>query len=123
MTWSLGRVRQCRKCPWKVTTDPHDIPNGYDIDKHKSLQSTIAAEEGDPSTLANPELRIMACHESGTAHCIGWLSNQIAENNLQLRLSLLNCDNVERIKLVGKQHRTFADTLPRKINNKKSDNK
>ena len=23
----LKRLKQCAKCPWKVSTDPHDIPN------------------------------------------------------------------------------------------------
>lgn len=38
--------RQCKKCPWKVSTDPYDIPNGYCPDKHAKLSSTVA-EPGD----------------------------------------------------------------------------
>ena len=32
---------QCAKCPWKVSTDPHDIPNGYDEGKHRDLESKL----------------------------------------------------------------------------------
>lgn len=28
---------QCAKCPWKVTTDPFDIPDGYCPTKHAAL--------------------------------------------------------------------------------------
>ena len=42
MGWKLKRVRQCEKCPWKVSTDPHDIPNGYSEALHRGLASTIA---------------------------------------------------------------------------------
>ena len=42
----LKRVKQCAKCPWKVDTNPNDIPNGYDTEKHKNLSTTIADPDG-----------------------------------------------------------------------------
>lgn len=34
--------RQCTKCPWKISTDPHDIPNEYSEEAHARLNRTIA---------------------------------------------------------------------------------
>lgn len=53
MSWKLKRVRQCKACPWKVSTDPHDIPNGYDVDLHKNLACTIA-EPGTSAARTSP---------------------------------------------------------------------
>jgi len=104
---------QCKKCPWRKGVDPHDIPDGYDVEKHKALRSTIA-EPGDLSTLLTP-LRVMACHDSPTGQekpCVGWLHNQLQGSNLGLR----NAVRVGRIsseyELRGEQHATFDDTLP-----------
>ncbi len=47
------------------------------------------------------------------AHCLGWLMNQLGPgNNIGLRLSLLDCENLDKVKLVGEQHECFEDTLP-----------
>ena len=42
-SWKLKQTAQCAKCPWRVDVDPHEIPNGYSVDKHAALASTIAA--------------------------------------------------------------------------------
>ena len=42
--FKLVRTKQCAKCPWKVSTDPHDIPGGYCEIKHANLSNTIANE-------------------------------------------------------------------------------
>jgi hypothetical protein len=42
--FKLKRTIQCAKCPWKVDTDPYEIPDGYCEIKHKNLQDTIANE-------------------------------------------------------------------------------
>lgn len=111
MTWRLQRTAQCRKCPWQVSVDPHTIPNGYDVAKHRALADTIA-KPGDISSLGQP-LRIMACHEEHEAHCIGWLMNQVGPgNNIALRLSMINCENASKLRLRGEQHETFEATLP-----------
>lgn len=111
--WKLKRVRQCDKCPWKKSTDPHDIPNGYSVELHKGLARTIA----DPGSLRDSGAA-MACHEHAPgeeAHCVGWLVNQLGPgNNIGLRLRMLNCENAKHIQLDGPQHMTFSDTLPRK---------
>lgn len=111
MTWKLKRVRQCDKCPWKVSTDPHDIPNGYDEDKHRNLACTIA-EPGQLRLSGNA----MACHEHAEgeeAHCIGWLVNQLGlGNNIGLRIRMMSCENRAAIQIDGPQHETFEDTLP-----------
>ncbi len=110
--WKLKRTVQCAKCPWKKSTNPHDIPNGYDVEKHRLLRNTIA-KQADLSALARPEMRIMACHEEHESHCIGWLMNQLGEgNNIALRLHCMNCENIGDVKLVGPQHERFEDTLP-----------
>jgi hypothetical protein len=112
-TWKLTRTTQCSKCPWKVDTDPFDIPDGYDVEKHKNLKSTIA-----DNTLFDPDkpLKIMACHHSkigNEQHCVGWLWNQIGTgNNIGLRISMMSCENAKDITIVGEQHELFEDTLP-----------
>jgi hypothetical protein len=110
--WALKRVKQCAKCPWRIDTDPRKIPNGYTHEKHKNLQKTISK---DPlRELASNELRAMACHEEHDAHCIGWLKHQIgAGNNIVLRIQMSACTNAGEIQLVGEQHKTFENTLPR----------
>jgi hypothetical protein len=110
MAWKLKRTRQCEKCPWRVAVDPHDIPNGYSEDRHRALESTIAA----PSDGLFGPGKAMACHENHQTHCIGWLVNQIGDgNNIGMRIRMISCENADRIRLRGEQHDTFADTLPR----------
>ncbi|HPA02579.1 MAG TPA: DUF6283 family protein [Chiayiivirga sp.] len=109
--WKLKRTVQCRKCPWRVDVDPHDIPNGYCEAKHAALASTIAT----PGALPEPgaPLRVMACHETEDAHCVGWLHHQLGRgNNLALRLRMRSCTNAGRLRLSGAQHQTFEDTPP-----------
>jgi len=96
--------------------DPHDIPNGYCEVKHANLKSTIA-EPGDISRLGK-SLHLMACHESNAPgqerECVGWVSNQLGPgNNIALRMAALD-GRYKKLKLVGEQHETFEDTLPRK---------
>lgn len=110
--WKLKRTAQCAKCPWRVDVDPHDIPGGYCETKHQGLASTIA-KPGDLSALAGGSLKVMACHETDDAHCVGWLANQLGPgNNIGLRMQMMSCENVSNIRLVGEQHETFEDTLP-----------
>lgn len=110
MTWKLKRTAQCAKCPWRVDVDPHDIPNGYCETKHEGLAKTIAAPGALPTGAA---LNVMACHETDDAHCVGWLAHQLGPgNNIGLRISMLGCENIGKLRLVGEQHATFEDTLP-----------
>lgn len=106
----LGRDKQCAKCPWKVTTDPYEIPNGYNEAAHRALSGTIATH-----LQIGGVIRVMACHESPVGkemECIGWLVNQMGPgNNIALRILMQNYD-LSRVELVGKQHHTFEDTLP-----------
>lgn len=111
----LPRTKQCDKCPWKVSTDPYDIPGGYSVRKHKALKDTIA----DPTMLQfGGGLRMMACHEHPPGKevpCVGWLVNQLGPgNNIALRLQMLNCENARNIELDGPQHQRFEDTLPKR---------
>lgn len=113
MTWKLKRTTQCAKCPWRKDVDPHDIPNGYSEEKHCALESTIA-RPGDLSSLFSGSQKVMACHESHDAHCIGWLVNQIGSgNNIGLRIKMMSCENGRNLRLIGEQHETFEETLPR----------
>ena len=108
----LKRTRQCKKCPWKVSTDPHEIPHGYSEDLHRDLRRTIA-ERGS----FRPTAAAMACHEHAPgdeAHCVGWLMHQLGPgNNIALRISMLRCENIGDVQLDGPQHESFEDTLPR----------
>jgi hypothetical protein len=108
----LKRTKQCLKCPWRVDVDPTEIPNGYSEEQHAALSNTIA-RPGCASGLFSGEMNVMACHETHDAHCIGWLMNQLGPgNNIGLRLSMRNCENIRDVKLVGDQHECFEDTLP-----------
>lgn len=111
MTWNLKRTKQCAKCPWKVSTDPYEIPNGYSMEQHQALESTIA----EPGALTNltGKLPVMACHETEDAHCVGWLENQLGPgNNIGLRMYVLGCENIGEMETFGEQHEHFQDTLP-----------
>lgn len=111
MSWKLKRLRQCEKCPWKVSTNPHEIPDGYTRELHEGLASTIA----EPGSLEGTG-RAFACHESAPGeevHCVGWLMNQIGPgNNIPLRLRVMDCENIGSVVLDGPQHECFEDTLP-----------
>lgn len=116
MSWKLKKTKQCEKCPWRADVDPHDIPNGYCETKHANLKDTIA----EPGSLATNG-KAMACHETHAAHCIGWLVNQMGPgNNIPLRIQMSSCDNAQDIKLRGKQHATFEETLPKLETSKES---
>lgn len=109
----LVRTKQCSKCPWKVSTNPHDIPDGYCETKHKQLKSTIA----EPETINLGTMNVMACHHStgdDEMYCIGWLNHQLGiGNNIGLRIKMLSCENRSEIKVYCKQHQTFEATLPK----------
>lgn len=76
------------------------------------LRGTIADPENPLASIAG-ELRVMACHETDKAHCVGWLHNQLgAGNNLGLRLSMRNCENLNKLEVIGEQHEYFDQTLP-----------
>lgn len=112
----LKRTKQCAKCPWRKDVNPHDIPNGYCPTKHAALASTIAKQDtlNLIAALTGGELHIMACHETHDAHCVGWLVNQLGPgNNIGLRISMRDCENLDRVKTVGEQHETFKETLPK----------
>jgi len=106
------RTVQCAKCPWKVDTDPFDIPNGYSPDLHAGLRGTIAHH----GFKIGGGLRLMACHESAVGEetpCIGWLINQLGPgNNLALRIWAMRVENIGEARIVGEQHPCFEDTLP-----------
>ena len=118
--WSLKRTVQCAKCPWKVKTNPFDIPGNYCETKHCNLESTIADPENPVQSFLAAELKgewqIMACHHSKPGeeeHCVGWIENQLGEgNNIMLRLRMMSCANASELRTVGEQHRRFEDTLP-----------
>lgn len=108
----LKRTKQCAKCPWRKDVNPYDIPNGYSVDKHKGLKQTIANPDDPLSTMGRP-LKVMACHETDDAHCVGWLMNQLGPgNNIGLRIKMMRCENAKDLRLVGEQHERFEDTLP-----------
>ncbi|MEY4520020.1 MAG: hypothetical protein RLZZ499_2620 [Cyanobacteriota bacterium] len=105
--WELAHPVQCAKCPWKVTTNPYDIPNNYSLQKHQDLECTIAQDLS-----ITDQIKVMACHEAHEEYCIGWLNNQLINNNISLRIQMLSCTNAEDIQVIGEQHAKFEDTLP-----------
>ena len=111
----LRRVKQCEKCPWKVSTDPNTIPDGYSRELHAGLKSTIASRH---MMSFGGTMAAMACHESPQgleAACVGWLMNQLGPgNNIGLRMQMMRCTNGHAIQLDGPQHQTFEQTLPKR---------
>ncbi len=115
MTTTKRKPRmQCAKCPWKTSTNPHDIPNGYNVDLHAGLAGTIA----EPGRVDRGALRMMACHETSVGRelpCVGWLVHQLgAGNNIALRLLAVTGRIDANVETVGSQHERFEDTLPRR---------
>ena len=108
----LTRTIQCAKCPWKTSTNPREIPDGYCENKHENLKTTIA-KEGEIKL----NFVAMACHHSkgnDGMYCVGWLHNQLGVgNNIGLRIKMMVCENAKDIKVKGKQHQRFEDTLPK----------
>lgn len=106
--------KQCKLCPWKTSTDPMQIPNGYCVEGHRALTRTIA----EPARLPTPgePMRVMACHETQLGKelpCVGWLDNQLNEgNNLALRIAVFQRRVSADYELDGPQHTCFEDTLP-----------
>ena len=110
-TFQIPRTKQCAKCPWRVSTNPNDIPDGYCQTKHADLSKTISS---GIESLSNPY--VMACHHSDgddKMFCVGWLHNQLGSgNNIGLRMKMRNCSNLSELKVYGAQHETFEQTLP-----------
>ncbi len=103
---------QCKACPWKKSTVPEkDIPGGYSLELHRSLQATIA----DPGS-CSLKMRMMACHEfpvGSEKACVGWVLHQLGPgNNIGLRLKAMD-GRYSQFQTVGPQHARFEDTLPK----------
>jgi len=113
MAFEMKPRKQCTKCPWKVSTDPRDIPGGYCVEKHANLARTIATPG---EVMLGGVLRIMACHETTGGRelpCVGWLVHQLGPgNNIPLRLAARD-GRYGDVRTVGPQHATFEDTLPK----------
>jgi len=116
---TMTRTRQCKKCPWRKDVDPNEIPNGYCPTKHANLESTIAK----PGVIRLDTIVMMACHETkvgAESPCVGWLANQLGPgNNIGLRLWAMRELKNKKLTLIGKQHETFKDTLPKKPRRKR----
>ncbi len=109
----MSRRKQCAKCPWKVSVDPHRIPNGYSVEMHEALKSTIS---DGPSLEFSAEFHVFGCHQSKVGAeipCVGWMANQLGPgNNIALRLACASGNMDADFDLVGEQHQTFEETLP-----------
>lgn len=106
--------RQCKKCPWKVGTNPYEIDN-YNEEGHALLKRTI---KPGLAGLVEPDLRMMACHETEPPRqlpCVGWLVNQLGPgNNIALRMAVSLHKRISAdVELDGPQHPTLEDTLPK----------
>ncbi len=85
---------------------------------HEGLQDTIAPSntlEQLNKFAQSKTVKIMACHDSSETelyHCIGWVHNQLGSgNNVALRMSFRDCQNVNEIEVEGEQHSRFEDTF------------
>ena len=110
----VSKRKQCKACPWKVTTDPgNDIP-GHCRTQHERLENTIA-EPASLAFLAGGTLRLMACHEFKSGEempCVGWLAHQLGPgNNIALRMKAMSDRSLYDFELDGEQHKTLKDTL------------
>jgi hypothetical protein len=107
---------QCAKCPWKVSTNPHDIPDGYCAEKHAGLKSTIA-EPANLRDIGRIDMVGMACHETtgrGALPCVGWMYHQLGDgNNIALRMDVTFGHVDGDIEVVGEQHPNLEATLPK----------
>ncbi|MDJ0579661.1 DUF6283 family protein [Crocosphaera sp.] len=114
----LKITKQCPKCPWRKGTNPFDIPGGYSLEKHQALETTIAPQNPtleDYFGIHSKPFVVMNCHEhdsSDQVPCVGWVCNQVKNNNLQLRLVLIEDPKVNQLEVVGEQHDIFEDTIP-----------
>ena len=116
----LKRTKQCSKCPWRKDVNPLDIPNGYSVEKYKALKDTIAPKNPTPEEcmdILHPQSinRIMSCHETDIhdeCPCVGWVFNQIKNDNIVLRMILFNDPDYQNLEVYGEQHETFEDTIP-----------
>lgn len=87
-----------------------------DEDDLTTIASILESAHDAAARILEEQLRIMACHETDDAHCIGWLENQLGPGtNIRLRMSMDGCENYSKVRLRGEQHATFADTLPKKL--------
>lgn len=112
--------RQCKLCPWKVSTDPREVPGGYDEEKHRRLTNTIAADNVVDQLIAHHRgevVRMMACHESPLGDevpCVGWLHHQLGDgNNIILRLNVSHGRVDGVYELDGEQHPNLEATFPK----------
>ena len=108
--------RQCAHCPWKVGSDTAKIP-GYVEAQHHALRGTIA-EPGSLRSVGEPELRVMACHDSpedAPRVCVGWAHHQLGVgDNIALRIRAWRDESLQNLRVEGPQHETFEATLPRR---------
>ena len=99
--------KQCAKCPWKVSTDPYEIPDGYDVKKHRDLEGTIA-NPGDPTARHRPTAN-RAAQEPRTARIHA--ENSSRQNsgpdfgNRFVRLLASRCKNPGLSRVGAKQNR------------------
>jgi hypothetical protein len=112
----LTQTKQCANCPWKVDRDLSKI-TGYNRDNHQDLNGTIANPDIDISEVIHQvttPMRLMGCHYSTDdlqLPCIGWIYNQLRNNNLALRMALIRSRQVKKLEIDGPQRVTFAETF------------
>ena len=118
--WKHKQPVQCKNCPWKVSSDLSKISE-YNEDMHRDLAQTIRCDNiqsgEDLMQIMSSQPRLMTCHMheasdglSGT--CIGYLLNQAQNNNISVRIALMNCENSKDMKTVGEQFPNYEATLP-----------
>ncbi len=107
----LKQTKQCKTCPWKLSTTVADIPN-YSVETHEDLRDTIADETGNAARIEEKAITTMTCHKSIKSMCVGWLHNQLGlGGNIPLRIQMMFYSNVREIEIYGEQKDTFEETF------------
>ena len=90
---------------------------GYNRENHQDLNGTIANPHTDLSEvihqLTSPKVA-MGCHYSTDdklLECVGWIYNQLRNNNLALRLVLMRSDQIKKLEIDGAQRANFVESL------------
>lgn len=109
----LTQTQQCANCSWKVDRDLSKV-SGYNRENHEDLKGTIANPHQDLlEQLTSPKIAL-GCHYSTDKkllECVGWIYNQLRNNNLPLRLVLMRSNQIKDLEIDGEQRATFAETL------------
>lgn len=103
MADSPRRRRQCRRCPWKISTRGR-IPGGFSADARAVVREAL-----DPGSML-----AMQCHDTpdhAPLHCIGALHHMLEAGNISMRLRVIA--GLDPGITTGPQHQRPEDMFDR----------